>query len=453
MGGAGILGVDYDPLVMHAAGRPPENTSLATDQQRFQRRLGLSDRLQTDYANHGGKQEVSDHQKIYAQAATLVLSPKMEGFDLDKEPQNVKDAYGSSPFAQGCLLARRLIETGVTFVEVTLGNWDTHQDNFNRSRTLCGQLDQPFAALLADLKSRGLLDSTLVIWTGEFGRTPRINPNSGRDHFPRAFTVVLAGGGVKGGQVIGRTDAGGEASRTAPFRVNDLLRTVCHSLGIDADKQNMSSIGRPISIVDGGEVVKEVVRRRVWALGHQHARVYCSTLSTQVLKSPMPPTHREFLPPAHRQSASASATRPIMPGTCGALLGPADLHPARAGRPERAAANAAHRRRPAVLVLDHRRPRRLGRNLLSAERQPGLCHRRSRRLSASPSSCFTIPAQPVLTTLWAFPVTRIIDILKVPPPAAWKSCPAAGVSWPTTLLGSIYAAAVLQAVSHFTAWL
>jgi len=257
MGSAGILGVDYDPLTMAAAGRPPENTSLATDENRFQRRLNLLDRIQGDYANHGGQQEVADHQKIYSQASRLVLSPKMTGFDLDKEPQKVKEAYGTSPFGQGCLLARRLIETGVTFVEVTLGNWDTHQDNFNKVRDLCGQLDQPYAALLADLKSRGLLDSTLVIWTGEFGRTPRVNPNSGRDHFPRAFTSILAGGGVKGGRVIGSTDAGGDAVENRPVSVNDFLRTACHSLGIDADKQNMSSIGRPIKIVDGGEVVNE----------------------------------------------------------------------------------------------------------------------------------------------------------------------------------------------------
>ncbi len=257
MGGAGILGVDYDPLTLAAAGRPPENATLATDEKRFQRRMNLLDRIQGDYANHGGQQEVADHQKIYAQASRLVLSPKMTGFDLDKEPQKIKDAYGSSPFGQGCLLARRLIETGVTFVEVTLGNWDTHRDNFNECKRHCGELDQPYAALIADLKSRGLLDSTLVIWTGEFGRTPRVNPNSGRDHFPRAFTSILAGGGVKGRQVIGSTDAGGDAVQDRPVSVNDFLRTACHSLSIDADKQNMSSIGRPIKIVDGGEVVKE----------------------------------------------------------------------------------------------------------------------------------------------------------------------------------------------------
>jgi hypothetical protein len=258
MGGAGILGVDYDPLAMQSAARLPDNTSLTTDQSRVVRRRGLLESLQADYANHGGQQVVGDHQKIYGQASRLVLSPKMTGFDLSQEPQNIKEAYGSTPFAQGCLLARRLIETGVTFVEVTLGNWDTHQDNFNRSRDLCGQLDQPFAALLADLKSRGMLDSTLVICAGEFGRTPRINPNGGRDHFPRAFTSILSGGGVKGGQTIGSTTPDGEAIQDRPVSVSDLLRTICHSLKIDTDKQNMSSIGRPISIVDGGQVVKDV---------------------------------------------------------------------------------------------------------------------------------------------------------------------------------------------------
>jgi hypothetical protein len=256
--GAGLLGVDYDPLVMQAAGRPPENTTLASSAPRFQRRLGLLEQMQTDYANQGGKQAVADHQKVYAQAAKLVLSPKMQAFDINQEPQSARDAYGSSAFGQGCLLARRLVETGVTFVEVSLGNWDTHQDNFNRTRTLCQQLDQPFAALVADLKQRGMLESTLIVWMGEFGRTPRINPNSGRDHYPRAFSAVLAGCGVKGGQVVGATDAGGENVRGKPVGVSDMLRTICHALGIDANKENMSSIGRPIRIVDGGELVSQV---------------------------------------------------------------------------------------------------------------------------------------------------------------------------------------------------
>ncbi len=255
---AGLLGVDYDPFVVQAAGRPPENTSIATSQPRYERRLKLLTRLEAEFANYGGKQEVSDHQKVYAQAAKMITSPKMGTFDLAKEPQKVRDAYGSGPFGQGCLLARRLVEAGVTFVEVNLGNWDTHLDNFARSKTLCGQLDQPLAALLGDLKQRGMLDSTLVVWTGEFGRTPRINPRGGRDHYPRAFSAALAGGGVKGGQVIGQLDAGGESVKDRPVGVADLFHTICHGLSIDAAKENMSSIGRPIKIVDGGEVVREV---------------------------------------------------------------------------------------------------------------------------------------------------------------------------------------------------
>jgi hypothetical protein len=255
---AGLLGVDYDPFVVQAAGRPPENTSIATSQPRYERRLKLLTSLEAEFANQGGKQEVSDHQKVYAQAAKMITSPKMATFDLAKEPQKIRDAYGSGQFGQGCLLARRLVESGVTFVEVNLGNWDTHLDNFARSKALCGQLDQPLVALLGDLKERGMLDSTLVVWTGEFGRTPRINPRGGRDHYPRAFSAALAGGGVKGGQVIGQLDAGGESVKDRPVSVADLFRTICHGLGIDAAKENMSSIGRPIKIVDGGEVVKEV---------------------------------------------------------------------------------------------------------------------------------------------------------------------------------------------------
>jgi uncharacterized protein (DUF1501 family) len=150
------------------------------------------------------------------------------------------------------------VEAGVTFVEVNAGNWDTHEDNFNRSRELCAEVDRPYARLLADLRQRGLLDKTLVVWMGEFGRTPRINPRAGRDHYPRAFSVALAGGGVRGGQVIGSTDAGGEAIAERPLTVPDLFRTICHSLGLDADQENMSSIGRPIRVVDGGQVVQEV---------------------------------------------------------------------------------------------------------------------------------------------------------------------------------------------------
>ncbi|MBC8351856.1 MAG: DUF1501 domain-containing protein [Planctomycetes bacterium] len=255
--GAGLLGVEFDPFVMTDATRKPDNTELMTDERRYRRRVGLLGKLEQEYARSGGEQEVNNQRKIYDKASKLVLSPKMNAFDIQREPTDVREAYGDSGFGAGCLLARRLVETGVSFVEVSLGNWDTHQDVFERAPELCQQMDQPYAALLQDLRERGMLDKTLVIWAGEFGRTPTINARGGRDHYPRAFNIALAGGGVRGGQVIGSTDAGGAGVEDRPVGISDLLRTVCHSLKIDADHEHMSSIGRPIKIVDGGELVTE----------------------------------------------------------------------------------------------------------------------------------------------------------------------------------------------------
>src|SRR5262249_55484075 len=161
-------------------------------------------------------------------------------------------------FGQGCLLARRLVEAGVTFVEVESNGWDTHQDNFTRTRNLSETVDPAFAALVSDLRERGMLQRTLVIWMGEFGRTPRINPNTGRDHFPRAFSAALAGGGVRGGQVIGATSATGTDVTQRPVTVPDLFCTYCHALGIDPRREVMTPVGRPIRVVDGGQPVREL---------------------------------------------------------------------------------------------------------------------------------------------------------------------------------------------------
>ena len=256
--GGGYLGVKYDAFSMQTAERVPDNTTLATTDTRYERRMKLLGKLETQFAENGGKQEVADHREVYDTASRMVLSPKMDAFDISKEPAAVRQAYGSSDFAAGCLLARRLVETGVTFVEVRAGNWDTHQDNFEQVRGLCGQVDQPYAQLLVDLEQRGMLEDTLVVWMGEFGRTPRINPRAGRDHYPRAFNVALAGGGVKGGQVVGQTDPSGSDVTDRPVGVSDLFRTICHSLGIDADNEYMSGVGRPMKVVDGGEVISEV---------------------------------------------------------------------------------------------------------------------------------------------------------------------------------------------------
>ncbi|MEM1304790.1 MAG: DUF1501 domain-containing protein, partial [Planctomycetota bacterium] len=202
---------------------------------------------------------VADHRKLVEASSEMILSPKMDTFDIGREPQSVRDRYGAGKFADGCLLARRLIEAGVTFVEVALNGWDTHQDNFAKTKDLCGQLDQPMAALIRDLRSRGMLDDTLVIWMGEFGRTPRINARTGRDHYPKAFNVALAGGGIRGGQVIGATDPSGAKVTERPVTPKDLYQTIYTALGIDPEHENESLIGRPIKLVDEGSPVAEVL--------------------------------------------------------------------------------------------------------------------------------------------------------------------------------------------------
>jgi len=257
-GGAGLLGVDYDPFVVADANRKPDNTTPADSVSRYKRRMGLLGQLEDHFAENGGKQEAGDHKKLYSKAAKMILSPRMKAFDIASEPQSIRSTYGPGQFAAGCMMARRLVESGVTFVEVNHGNWDTHNDNTSRTKQLCGAMDRAYAGLLTDLHQRGMLEKTLVIWMGEFGRTPRINARAGRDHYPRAYNVALAGGGVKGGQVIGATDASGSTITDRPVGTGDLLSTCYSALKIDPDHENLSPIGRPIKIVEEGAVVKEV---------------------------------------------------------------------------------------------------------------------------------------------------------------------------------------------------
>jgi uncharacterized protein (DUF1501 family) len=195
-----------------------------------------------------------------AQAVSLMKPEAAETFNLDAEGEKLRDQYGRSQFGQGCLLARRLVERGVPFVEVTLDGWDTHQGNFERVKTLSNTLDTGFATLLEDLQQRGLLDSTLVLCMGEFGRTPKINGTAGRDHWPHSWSTVLAGGGIKGGQAVGKTSADGTVVEERPVSVPDLIATVCTAVGIDPMKQNISNVSRPIRIADPtAKVIAEVL--------------------------------------------------------------------------------------------------------------------------------------------------------------------------------------------------
>jgi hypothetical protein len=258
--GAGFLGMSVAPFVVNDPNRMPANVALppGITGQRFGRRLDLLKELEQDFAEAGIGQRVEDHQALYGGAARMVLSPRLKAFDVAQEKDAVRDRYGRTPFGQGCLLARRLVEAGVTFVEVACNGWDTHDDNFNRTKKLSEAVDPAFAALVGELKDRGMLDRTLVIWMGEFGRTPKVNGRTGRDHFPRAFSVALAGGGIRGGRVVGATDAGGNAVKDRPVTVPDLFCTFYQALQINPRKENRSGLGRPIKIIDGGQAVKEL---------------------------------------------------------------------------------------------------------------------------------------------------------------------------------------------------
>lgn len=197
----------------------------------------------------------------------LMTSPQArQAFDLAAEPAEVRARYGGRTIGQSCLLARRLVEAGVPFVTVTDRGWDTHDRLFNRLKEgytggtvgLVPNLDLAFSALIADLAERGLLEETLVVLMGEFGRTPKLNALGGRDHWPRAFSVVLAGGGIVGGQVVGRSDARGEGPADRPVTPSDLAATIVTLLGVDPGRQFVTADGRPVR-VSAGEVVGELI--------------------------------------------------------------------------------------------------------------------------------------------------------------------------------------------------
>jgi hypothetical protein len=256
--GPSFLGVRYAPFVVNDPNRAPDNLNTPVPAARLDRRLELMRELERPFAQSGAGDQVRDHQTLYRQTTQMVLSPRGQAFDLSAEPSRTRDAYGRTGFGQGCLMARRLIETGVTFVEVQASGWDTHANELVSLQRLIPPVDQGTAALIADLRARGLLERTLVIWMGEFGRMPRINLNAGRDHFPQAWSVALAGGGVRGGQVIGATNRLGTDVSQRPVTVQDLFCTFYRSLGINPRRENQSNVGRPLAIVEGGSVVQEV---------------------------------------------------------------------------------------------------------------------------------------------------------------------------------------------------
>ena len=258
---AGFLGVQHGPFVVPSPQQPPQNTNYArnVDMVRFLRRNSAVDALDAQFLAETGDAKIKNRQAVAQKAVRLMVSPRLKAFELGDEPAAVKAAYGDSELGRGCLMARRLVEAGVKYVEVVLDGWDTHQDNFGKTQKLMGVLDPAMATLLGELDERKLLDSTLVMWMGEFGRTPNVNANEGRDHHPQAWSAVLAGGGVRGGVVHGRTDDTGEKVVENPTSVPDLFATVATLLGMDPAKEVMTPRGRPVSLTDNGRAIRAIV--------------------------------------------------------------------------------------------------------------------------------------------------------------------------------------------------
>ena len=260
--GSGFLGPDRQPLHVTSPDRGTDFLEPLTSHGEFQRQYELLRRFDDSFQESHRVAPAQAHRSTVDRAVRLMNSPQKQAFDLSRERDATRDRYGRGSFGQGCLMGRRLIEAGVRFVEVMMGDgvgWDTHRDNFPRTRVLSSEADLGMAALIEDLKERGQLDSTLVIWMGEFGRSPQITSGGGRNHWARAWSSVLIGGGIRSGQIIGRTDRDAAEVLERPISVVDFLATVCTLLGIDYTRENRApGVDRPIPIVDTSKPVKLV---------------------------------------------------------------------------------------------------------------------------------------------------------------------------------------------------
>jgi hypothetical protein len=277
--GSGFLGPRYSPLRVTGSGgqfQRPGNDSeqndassfasmnipglkppAGIDADRVKRRLELLKMHQSSFIGQHVSPAALAHQTVYEGAVQLMNGDSAAAFDLSKEPEKLRREYGEGVFGQGCMLARRLIEHGAAFVEVNLDSsttasvgWDTHSNIFESVQSLSEELDAGWATLMRDLEDRGLLESTTILWMGEFGRTPGINSQGGRDHFPQAWSCVMGGGGIAGGQVYGRTSEDGMHVEENKCGVGNVLATLCSALGVDPSSQHETDTGRPVAIVD-----------------------------------------------------------------------------------------------------------------------------------------------------------------------------------------------------------
>jgi len=258
-GGAGFFESSYEPLAIGDPKAGLKNSQARFDDQRFDENLDLAKELDSGFRQQYDLKATRAYTSMYDDAVRLMRSSDLRAFDIAEEAPEMREVYGDNPFGQGCLLARRLVENKVRAVEVTLGGWDTHNDNFISVPEKAALLDQALATLLGDLERRGLLDSTLVVLATEFGRTPRINQNAGRDHYPKAFSTMLAGGGVAGGQVYGKTSNGGEEVIEDAVKIPDFNATIAYALGLPLDQVIYSPSKRPFTVSHKGRPVLDLL--------------------------------------------------------------------------------------------------------------------------------------------------------------------------------------------------
>ncbi len=256
--GPGFLGMTWAPFVVDSSGRV-RNLDMGIDQARVQQRLEMLATIEKRFIGEDRGGSAQDHAKVLDRTVKLMTSEQMKAFKVDEEPEAVRERYGTAGFGRGCLMARRLVEQGVPFVEVDLGGWDNHQGIFTTlADTKLPELDQAMSALVEDLVQRGLYDDTAVIWMGEFGRTPNINGDGGRDHWARSWSVVVGGAGFRRGVVVGETSSDGKEIVTEPYSSQDMMASVLKSLGISLETTFTAANGRPMKIANSGRVIQEL---------------------------------------------------------------------------------------------------------------------------------------------------------------------------------------------------
>ena len=255
--GAGFLGAKYAPFVVNSDGRI-RNLNMKIDERFYQRAYAL-DAIENNFISQKRGALAKEHQAILKATFNVLTSKEMDAMKVASEPETIKERYGNNNFGKGCLMARRLVEVGVPFIEVNLGGWDNHQNIHPTLRdTKLPMLDQGMSALFEDLEQRGLLKDTAIIWMGEFSRTPRINGNAGRDHWARSWSVVVGGGGMNGGIAVGATNDDGTRVETEPYTSQDVMASVCKALGISLQTTFTSNNGRPMKIANGGRIIREL---------------------------------------------------------------------------------------------------------------------------------------------------------------------------------------------------